>query len=148
MSDENVIEKVLTYIDDHIEEELSLDTIAAVFNYSKFYMARIFAKRTGYTIYKYIQGRRLTQAAQKLVETNKPIVEIAYEAQYSSQQAFTQAFSRVYQCSPQVYRKMAYFIQCKCKLYCVCHKDCAKEIIIWEVEWQHEYNSICNRTDK
>lgn len=44
MSDENVIEKVLTYIDDHIEEELSLDTIAAVFNYSKFYMARIFAK--------------------------------------------------------------------------------------------------------
>ncbi|MCI8316482.1 MAG: helix-turn-helix transcriptional regulator [Lachnospiraceae bacterium] len=109
MSDENVIEKVLTYIDDHIEEELSLDTIAAVFNYSKFYMARIFAKRTGYTIYKYIQGRRLTQAAQKLVETNKPIVEIAYEAQYSSQQAFTQAFSRVYQCSPQVYRKNGIF---------------------------------------
>lgn len=109
MSDENVIEKVLTYIDDHIEEELSLDTIAVVFNYSKFYMARIFAKRTGYTIYKYIQGRRLTQAAQKLVETNKPIVEIAYEAQYSSQQAFTQAFSRVYQCSPQVYRKNGIF---------------------------------------
>ncbi len=109
MSDENVIEKVLTYIDDHIEEELSLDTIAAVFNYSKFYMARIFAKRTGYTIYKYIQGRRLTQAAQKLVETNKPIVEIAYEAQYSSQQAFTRAFSRVYQCSPQVYRKNGIF---------------------------------------
>lgn len=109
MSDENVIEKVLTYIDDHIEEELSLDTIAAVFNYSKFYMARIFAKRTGYTIYKYIQGRRLTQAAQKLVETNEPIVEIAYEAQYSSQQAFTQAFSRVYQCSPQVYRKNGIF---------------------------------------
>ena len=109
MSDENVIEKVLTYIDDHIEEELSLDTIAAVFNYSKFYMARIFAKRTGYTIYKYIQGRRLRQAAQKLVETNKPIVEIAYEAQYSSQQAFTQAFSRVYQCSPQVYRKNGIF---------------------------------------
>lgn len=109
MSDENIIEKVLTYIDDHIEEELSLDIIAAVFNYSKFYMARTFAKKTGYTIYKYIQGRRLTQAAQKLIQTNKPIIEIAYEAHYSSQQAFTQAFRRVYQCSPQVYRRNGIF---------------------------------------
>lgn len=50
MSDENVIEKVLTYIDDHIEEELSLDTIAAVFNYSKFYMARILQKNRLYNL--------------------------------------------------------------------------------------------------
>ncbi len=109
MGDANIIQKVLTYIEDHIEEELSLDKIASELNYSKFYMARNFAERTGCTIYKYIQGRRLTLAAQKLVETNEPIVEIAYEAHYSSQQAFTQAFHRVYQCSPQVYRKNGIF---------------------------------------
>jgi AraC-type DNA-binding domain-containing proteins len=109
VSDKSIIEKVLVYIDDHIEEELSLDKIATVFNYSKFYMERTFAEKTGCTIYKYIQRKRLTQAAQKLVESNKPIVEIAYEAHYSSQQAFTQAFGRVYQCSPQMYRKNGIF---------------------------------------
>ena len=115
MSDENVIEKVLTYIDDHIEEELSLDTIAAVFNYSKFYMARTFAEKTGCTIYKYIQGQRLAQAARKLVESGKPIVEIAYEAQYNSQQAFTLAFGRRYHCTPQSYRRNGVFTDCICQ---------------------------------
>lgn len=109
MSDEKVLEKLVTYIDQHIEEDLSLDQIAAVLNYSKFYMERIFAERTGCTIYKYIQGRRLTLAAEKLVATKKPIIDIAYEAHYNSQQAFTLAFNRLYQCSPQAYRKKGVF---------------------------------------
>lgn len=127
MCDENLIEKVLVYIDEHIEEELSLDTIAAVFNYSKFYMERTFTNRTGYTIYKYIQSRRLTQAAQKLVETSKPIVEIAYEANYSSQQAFTQAFRRAYQCSPQVYRKNGIFYPVQMQsVLCISQRLCSR----------------------
>ena len=55
--------------------------------------------------YKYIQGRRLTLAARELVETKKPITEIAYEAHYNSQQAFTLAFHQLYLCTPQTYRK-------------------------------------------
>lgn len=109
MSDEKVLEKVVSYIDQHIEEDLSLDEISTALNYSKFYMAHTFAEQTGCTIYKYIQGRRLTLAAEKLVATQKPIVDIAYEAHYNSQQAFTLAFSRLYQCSPQAYRKKGVF---------------------------------------
>ncbi|MDE6701907.1 MAG: helix-turn-helix domain-containing protein, partial [Acetatifactor sp.] len=60
-------------------------------------------------VYRYIQGRRLTLAAWKLVETKQPIVEIAYEAQYDSQQAFTLAFKRVYECTPKIYRKNGVF---------------------------------------
>jgi len=109
MNDEKMLEKVVSYIEQHIEEDLSLDRIAKELNYSKFYMARTFAERSGCTIYKYIQGQRLTRAARKLVETKEPIIDIAYEAHYNSQQAFTQAFSRLYQCPPQVYRKNGVF---------------------------------------
>lgn len=105
MSDNPVTEKLIAYIEEHIGEDLSLEQIAEALNYSKFYIARTFAKETGSTIYKYIQGRRLTLAAKKLVETKEPIVEIAYEAHYNSQQAFTQAFHRLYECTPQNYRK-------------------------------------------
>lgn len=91
-----VVEKILDYIENHLDEEISLDKIASNLNYSKFYIARIFSEQTGKTIYKYIQGRRLTLAARKLVETEKNIIEIAYEAQYSSQQAFTLAFHQLY----------------------------------------------------
>ena len=48
-------------------------------------------------------------AAQKLVETEQPIVEIAYEAHYDSQQAFTLAFKQFYGCTPKIYRKNGVF---------------------------------------
>lgn len=109
MSKNTVVKKILDYIEKHLDEKISLNQIARALNYSKFYIARAFAEQTGVTIYKYIQGRRLTLAAQKLVETEKSIIEIAYEAQYSSQQAFTLAFSQLYLCTPQVFRKKGIF---------------------------------------
>lgn len=109
MSEDKVVKKIVYYIEEHIQEELSLDKIAAALNYSKFYIARTFAEQAGVTIYKYIQGRRLTLAAEKLARTKKPIVEIAYEAHYNSQQAFTLAFGRLYQCTPQTYRRNGIF---------------------------------------
>ena len=104
-----VVKKIADYIEEHLDEDLPLDKIAKDLNYSKYYIARIFAQETGVTIYKYIQGRRLTLAAQELVESKKPIVEIAYEAHYGSQQAFTLAFQQVYLCTPQVYRRNGIF---------------------------------------
>ncbi len=109
MNNITVVKKTVDYIETHMDEDLSLDKIADALHYSKYYLARIFAKETGSTVYRYIQGRRLTLAARKLVETKQPIVEIAYEAQYDSQQAFTLAFKRVYECTPKIYRKNGVF---------------------------------------
>ena len=112
MTNQTVVEKIADYIENHLEEDIPLDKIAKELNYSKFYIARVFADNTGYTIYKYIQGRRLTLAARKLAETDKPIVEIAYEARYGSQQAFTLAFSQFYLCKFRVsHKSISFFFQ-------------------------------------
>ena len=110
MKDKSITKRILSYIEDNLEKELSLDKIAQEFNYSKFYIARTFKDNTGITLYKYIQGRRLDEAARKLTETKRPIVEIAFEAGYASQQAFTQAFRLVYIYTPQEYRRAGVFI--------------------------------------
>ncbi len=109
MSEHAIVDRITDYIEKHLEQDLSLDRIAMDLNYSKFYIARTFVEKTGTSIYKYIQGRRLTLAAKELVETKKPIIDIAYEAHYNSQQAFTLAFHQLYQCTPQVYRKNGVF---------------------------------------
>ena len=109
MNNITVVRNVVDYIETHIDEDLSLDKISDALHYSKFYLTRIFHQETKCTIYQYIKGRRLTLAAQKLVETEKPIIEIAYEAHYNSQQAFTLAFHNLYQCAPKTYRKMGIF---------------------------------------
>ena len=44
-------------------------------------------------------------AAEKLVDTDMDITQIAYDAGYQSQQAFSLAFKQVYLCPPGAYRK-------------------------------------------
>ena len=105
MKDESIVEKAISYIEKHLNEDLSLDELAKNLHYSKFYLERVFAETIDCTVYQYIKERRLTEAARKLIETDKPIVEIALEARYSTQQAFTLAFRKRYLCTPQNYRR-------------------------------------------
>lgn len=117
MKDRSITKRILLYIEDNLERELSLEKVAEEFGYSKFYTARIFKDHTGMTLYKYIQGRRLNEAARKLAKTNQPIVEIALEAGYGSQQAFTQAFRRMYSRTPQEYRQAGIYIPKQDRIY-------------------------------
>lgn len=117
----DIVEKVIDYIENNLEKEIDLDKISKDVGYSKFYLNRVFAEETGSTIYKYLQMRRLTLAAEKLVKTDKPITHIAYEAGYNSQQAFSLAFKQVYLYSPKAYRDMGIFIPKQSKMnMCLC----------------------------
>lgn len=105
-----IVKKVLNYIEDNLENEINIDKIARNVGYSKFYLYRIFSESTGITIYKYLQSRRLTIAAEKLIKTNEPITKIAYEAGYDSQQAFSLAFKQLYVYPPKIYRSIGVFV--------------------------------------
>ncbi|QKG83642.1 helix-turn-helix transcriptional regulator [Kroppenstedtia pulmonis] len=109
MAVKDLIPEMIEYIEFNPEQELSLDTIADQFGYSKFHLNRLFAANVGVTIYKYIQLRRLSSAAEKLVTTNQPIIEIAYDTGYQSQQAFSIAFRQFYGYTPMEYRHMGVF---------------------------------------
>lgn len=106
MEDKSIIKKIVDYIENNLDDPLNLDEIAKEAGYSKFHLNRVFSECVGCTIYKYIQMRRLTVAAEELVYTKKPIVEIAYATNYNSQQSFTFAFRQLYGCPPQEYRAM------------------------------------------
>lgn len=111
MSEKTVTKQVLSYIENHLDQELTLEKIEKELNYSKYYLARQFKRNMGVTLHKYIQSRRLAEAAEKLAESRKPIIEIAFEAGYGSQQAFTRAFCDEFMCTPQKYRKNGELMQ-------------------------------------
>lgn len=105
-----IVEKVIDYIEKNLEKEINLDTISKNIGYSKFYLNRIFTEYTGITMYKYLQNRRLTIAAEKLVKTDRPITQIAYEAGYDTQQSFSYAFKQIYLYPPKIYRNIGIFM--------------------------------------
>ncbi len=108
-----VTERILSYVGKNLESAMTLDTIAKELHYSKFYLERTFKKDMGISLYQYIRRRRLNEAAEKLGNTDRPVIEIALEAGYLSQQAFAQAFRDEYGCTPLEYRKNRHFVQKK-----------------------------------
>ena len=104
MGNKDIIQKTIDHIENNLDSPLNLDEISKEAGYSKFHLNRVFLECVGCTIHKYIQMRRLTVAAEKLVYTEKPIIQIACEANYSSQQSFAFAFRGIYGQPPQVYR--------------------------------------------
>ena len=115
-----VVEKVIDYIEENLEKEINLDNISKNIGYSKFYLNRIFTEYTGITIYKYLQKRRLTMAAEKLVKTDKPIMQIAYEAGYDTQQSFSFAFKQEYLYPPKIYRDIGIFVPKQNRIFLCC----------------------------
>jgi len=105
MADQTLVKRIKKYIEDHIDEDLTLEKIANEFHYSKFYLGRVFEQEQKDTMYQYIKNQRLTRAAQTLLEEKTSITEIAFNAHYASQQAFYLAFQTIYHCSPSTYRK-------------------------------------------
>lgn len=99
-----VSETVVKHIEVHLSEPLSLAAIATSTHYSKFHLHRQFTSEAGLTVSEYIQRRRLTEAARRLVFTNRPILDIALEMGFGSQQAFSAAFKRMFKKTPRQYR--------------------------------------------
>ncbi|KGM94797.1 transcriptional regulator [Clostridium novyi A str. 4552] len=91
------IQEALDYIEINLHEELTLDEIAKVVGFSKFYFHRIFKREVGIPLYDYVRKRRLTKAASDLLSTNKSILHIALTYHFEFQEAFTRSFKSVYQ---------------------------------------------------
>ncbi len=98
--------KVLIYIEDHIEEEISIEELAKVSCHSFFHFHRIFHMVVGETVYKYVRRLRLEKAASKLRYTEHPITDIAMDTQYDTPSAFTRAFKQAIGHSPRNYRTL------------------------------------------
>lgn len=86
------VEEAINFIEKYLTEKLDLDIVADSVHYSKYHLHRMFTNTVGLTIHDYVQRRQLTEAAKLLVFSDKTILDIALNAGYESQQAFTDIF--------------------------------------------------------
>ncbi len=99
------IASVIAYIEAHLTQKLNLDILAEAMHDAKYHLHRIFTDTVGLTIHDYIQRRRVREAAKLLIFSEKSVLDIALLAGYESQQAFTDAFTRMYKLPPAKYRE-------------------------------------------
>ena len=105
MDQTNIIRDLLRWIDDNLDKPLSLDNVAAKAGYSKWHLQRMFKDITDQAIGAYIRARRLSRAAVALRLTSRPILDIALQYRFDSQQTFTRAFKKQFDLTPAFYRR-------------------------------------------
>lgn len=106
---ERIIAQTIDCIESSLDERIDLDRLAKEVGYSKFHLHRLFTSLVGFPVYDYVKRRRLTEAARVLISTDKTLVEVALEAGYDSQQAFSLAFSALYKTTPARFRAAGLF---------------------------------------
>jgi AraC family transcriptional regulator len=98
--------RVLAYIDEHLDEQLDLATLAEVANFSSFHFHRLFSAWLGETFGDYLRRRRVELAAMRLAaQPRTRILNIALSVGFGSAEAFTRAFKSRFGCSPTAWRE-------------------------------------------
>lgn len=98
-------ERVCDFIEQHLEEPLSVERLSAVAHFSKFHFHRQFSLYTGLSVAAYVRQLRLRRAADKLVLSDAKVIDIALGAGFESPEAFSRAFRQLFGQSPSQFRK-------------------------------------------
>lgn len=103
-SQQDIANRVVTYINEHYKEDLTLDMLAEFFSVSKYHMSHAFQKNRGISVYKYIIRKRLQVAKHMLID-GIPATEAYHLCGFGDYANFYRAFRTTYGVTPKEYIK-------------------------------------------
>lgn len=112
--DEKIIEKImpaLNYIDQHYDEQISLENLSNTVNLNSSYFCRLFKKATNSTFIEYLNFVRICKAEKKLSSSKESISEISLNLGFSSVSYFNKVFKAIKGCTPTEYKKSKYALR-------------------------------------
>lgn len=102
---EEKIRTIIDYINAHYQEELTIDHLASICNYSPTYFMNFFKKNLGVSCMDYLISYRLRKATELLQHSSLSILEIASEVGFTNLSNFNRQFKKTYHMTPSHYRE-------------------------------------------
>lgn len=96
--------RVLVHIQRHLDDDLSLDELARVANFSPYHFHRVFRGMVGESVAEHVRRLRLERAAQRLKVGQEAVTNIAFDAGYQTHESFTRAFRAMFGRTPSEFR--------------------------------------------
>lgn len=103
---ENLAKEVCDFIDIHLSDDISINSIAERLAVSEGHLSRLFKKMTGKSVVEYITEKRMEEAKRLLTETSMNIEKIANLSGYRTPHYFGQKFKETYGYTPTQYREL------------------------------------------
>lgn len=102
---QQIVEEIDYCIEGYNDEALTLRRLARKMGYSEFYATRKFKEISGMSFRDYLRQRKLAFALKEVRDKQKSFLDIAFDYGFSSHEAFTRAFKRMYGVAPSEYRR-------------------------------------------
>ena len=99
------VQRMQDYIEAHIDEELTLATLAQVSLFSPWYSYRLFRRYTGLSPADYIRRLRLSRSAMQLKNGAGDVTATAFSLGFGSVDGYRRAFFREFGCNPREYTR-------------------------------------------
>ncbi|MGJ8551298.1 AraC family transcriptional regulator [Winogradskyella wichelsiae] len=101
----NRINRVFEFIDQNLDSDLSLNTIAEIAFFSPFHFHRIFKFITGETLNEYVNRQKIEKSTLDLLHKNITTTEIAHKYGFSDNSSFSRAFKKYFGISPTEFKQ-------------------------------------------
>ena len=98
------LKRVREYIEDHLEETISIEALARIVGLSMYHFARAFKQSEGLTPHDYLLQCRVRRAQELLANTDLPLSEIALASGFSDQSHCARRFRERVGITPSSYR--------------------------------------------
>ncbi|NLK93689.1 MAG: AraC family transcriptional regulator [Clostridiales bacterium] len=102
----NKIKNIINYINNHINEDMTIEDISNEVNFSQYHFMKFFKKHIGMTCIDFINNTRLEKASILLNTTDKSIMDIALEVGFNNISYFNKLFKQKYKLTPKDFRKI------------------------------------------
>lgn len=100
----SITSKCICYIEEHLNQKITLEIISKKLNMNKCYIATVFKRDTGTTIHMYILSMKLDVAKKLLLQTSYSCAEISDALGFSSQSHFIVQFKKRFGITPKEFR--------------------------------------------
>jgi two-component system response regulator YesN len=99
------IYKIISYLNDHLEEDISLKKLSEVFFLHPSYLSQLFKTETGMNYHEYLAKLRIERAKQFLLTSDLSVDQIAEKTGFGNYRTFSAAFRRLEKNSPSEFRR-------------------------------------------
>lgn len=96
---------ISAYLDEHWNEDLSIEKLAREFYLSKSYVSHLFKENTGLSLYQYLTKKRLSAVCAE-IKSGVPIGEACLACGFQDYSGFYRAFQKAYGLSPSAFREL------------------------------------------
>jgi AraC family transcriptional regulator len=97
--------RALDFVEANLREEIAVADMADAAGYSLYHFCRMFNGLVHHTPYDYLMRRRLSESARELVETDKRVIDIAFDYRFNSPETYSRAFKRMFGTQPSQWKE-------------------------------------------